>query len=155
MACFLQAAILDHMWTWRSHSFGVLPGSWRKTSSFLRHSSFVGNFTSIFDALVAIEHFTAFVFLKRRHDRSALRCIIHVSGDLTDYEYEMVHIRSDTNGGMPVMFTQVVVISRLNALLAEYDQRSLLNSFIDTYANGQFHHSLQRASALRNKCASY
>ena len=72
MACFLQAAILDHMWTWRSHSFGVLPGSWRKTSSFLRHSSFVGSFTSILDAIVAIERFTTVVFLLMLHDRSAL-----------------------------------------------------------------------------------
>ena len=151
MACFLQAAILDHMWTWRSHSFGVLPGSWRKTSSFLRHSSFVGNFTSILDALVAMEHFTAFVFLERKHDRSALRRkIIHLGGDLMSYDYDMIHIRSDTNGGMPVMFTQVVVISRLNALQAEYDQRSLLNFSFGEYTNGQSYYSFEVAYSLRN-----
>ena len=53
------------------------------------------------------------------------------------YEYDMIHIRSDTNGGMPVMFTQVVVISRLYALLAEYDQRSFLNPFYHQHTNGQ------------------
>ena len=59
------------------------------------------------------------------------------------------HYCSDIYGGMPVMFTQVVVFSSMVALQAEYDQRPL---FLSPYtcAKGHVYSLFARSNAWCN-----